>query len=50
MANNAVWSAFYCAALPSVRDRPLRTMPKSLYTYVYKVSAKQQLRLCLLTV
>ncbi|MEX2617185.1 MAG: ABC transporter transmembrane domain-containing protein [Alphaproteobacteria bacterium] len=50
MANNTVLSELYCAALPSVRDKPLQTMPKSLYTYVSKVSAKQQVRLCLLTV
>lgn len=42
-------SDIYCAALPSVRDQPLQNIPKSLYAYVYKVSAKQQLRLCLLT-
>jgi len=42
-------SEIYCAALPSVRGRPLRNMPASLYAYVYAVSARQQLRLCLLT-
>lgn len=50
MTNNALMAEFYCSALPSVRDRPLRTMPRSLYAYVYKVSARQQVRLCLLTV
>lgn len=41
---------FYCMALPSVRDKPLDRMPRGLYAYVWRVSAKQQLRLCLLTV
>ena len=50
MNNNALLSDFYRAALPSVRDRPLRTMPKSLYGYVYAVSARQQIRLCLFSV
>lgn len=50
MKNNALLSDLYRAALPSVRDRPLRRMPKSLYRYVYAVSAKQQLRLCLFSV
>ncbi len=39
----------YMSALPPVRDRPMRAMPSALYAYVYKVSARQQLRLCLLT-
>ncbi len=39
----------YRAALPSVQDRPLRAMPDSLYGYVWKVSARQQVRLCLLS-
>lgn len=40
----------YCMALPSVQGEPLRRMPRHLYTYVWKVSATQQVRLCLLTV
>lgn len=40
----------YLATLPSVRGKPLRTMPKHLYTYVWKVSRSQQIRLCLLTI
>jgi ABC-type bacteriocin/lantibiotic exporter with double-glycine peptidase domain len=50
MENNTILSALYCAALPSVRNKPLQTMPGSLYAYVFKVSAKQQLPLCLLSV
>lgn len=43
-------SEVYLTALPSVRGKPLRRMPKHLYTYVWKVSRTQQIRLCLLTV
>lgn len=49
MLDTRFWSEVYCAALPSIDGRPLATMPKSLYAYVYKVSARQQVALCLLT-
>lgn len=42
-------SGLYRSVLPSVRDWPGGPMPPSLYAYVYKVSAKQQVRLGLLT-
>ena len=47
--SHRVLSEIYCAALPSVRGKPLRKMPRLLYAYVYKVSARQEVRLCLLT-
>lgn len=50
MATYSLMSELYCTALPSIRDRPLRTMPKRLYAYVYQVSGRQQVPLCLLTV
>ncbi len=39
----------YCAALPSVEREPLPKLPHGLYPFVWRVSAPQQLRLCLLT-
>jgi ABC-type bacteriocin/lantibiotic exporter with double-glycine peptidase domain len=39
----------YCAALPSVEREPLPKLPHGLYRFVWRVSAPQQLRLCLLT-
>lgn len=39
----------YASMLPPVRERPLETMPKSLYAYVFATTGGQQLRLCLLT-
>ena len=49
MTNQSIISELYCTALPSVRDRPLQTMPKTLYAYVWRVSGRQQVPLCLLT-
>ena len=49
MADNILIADLYCAALPSVRDRPLPTMPERLYAYVWKISGAQQVRLSLLT-
>lgn len=49
MNADAALRKLYMSALPPVRDRPMRPMPGALYAYVYKVSARQQLRLCLLT-
>lgn len=40
----------YRTALPGVRKEPLRHMPRRLYAYVWRVSRRQQIRLCLLTV
>lgn len=40
---------FYRLALPSLNNEPQGTMPRSLYGYVIKVSARQQVRLALLT-
>jgi len=40
---------FYRLALPSLNSEPQGTMPRSLYGYIIKVSAKQQVRLALLT-
>lgn len=39
----------YVAALPSVARRPLEILPRGLFTYVWRVSAQQQVRLVLLT-
>lgn len=39
----------YSAALPDIRGRPLRTMPATLYGYIFKTSARQQTVLALLT-
>lgn len=50
MTSNPALVDIYLAALPSVRGKPLRTMPKHLYTYVWAISRTQQIRLCLLTV
>lgn len=50
MTDSPALADFYCMALPSVRGKPLRTMPQHLYTYVWNVSRSQQIRLCLLTV
>ena len=50
MSSTFALADFYCMALPSVRGEPLQRMPRHLYSYVWKVSWKQQLRLCLLTV
>ena len=50
MTIHAVLSDVFYAALPSVQAQPLRAMPKQLYSYIVKVSGKQQVRLCLLTV
>jgi ABC-type bacteriocin/lantibiotic exporter with double-glycine peptidase domain len=49
MSNESALKTFYGSALPAAPDRPLPTMPPSLYTYVRRVSAKQQIGLCLLT-
>ncbi|MEQ9641394.1 MAG: ABC transporter transmembrane domain-containing protein [Alphaproteobacteria bacterium] len=38
------------AAMPAVRRRPLRKMPKRLYGYVLRTTSGQQIGLCLLTV
>lgn len=50
MASHSTIADIYLTALPSVRGKPLREMPRHLYTYVWKVSRTQQIRLCLLTV
>lgn len=50
MADTPLTADFYCMALPSVRGEPLRRMPNRLYSYVWQVSAPQQIRLCLITV
>lgn len=39
----------FVAALPSVARRPLEVLPNGLFTYVWRVSAAQQVRLVLLT-
>ena len=49
MKADTALSSLYVSALPPVRDRPMPTMPNSLYAYIYKVSGRQQLRLCLFT-
>jgi ABC-type bacteriocin/lantibiotic exporter with double-glycine peptidase domain len=43
------FSDWLCKLLPSVEGRPLRRMPEGLYAYVWAVSWRQQLPLCLLT-
>ena len=50
MTDSSLLADLYDATMPPVRDRPLKTMPKSLFAYVLRVSGKQQVRLCLLTV
>ena len=49
MSDPSLSPEIYRAALPSVRDRPLPDMPGTLYGYVWKVSTRQQVRLCLLS-
>jgi ABC-type multidrug transport system fused ATPase/permease subunit len=39
----------YRSALPSVEREPLPSLPRGLYAFVLRISAPQQLRLCLLT-
>ena len=50
MLDSTLLSDLYCSAMPSVSDRSSQKMPGSLYAYVFKLSARQQVRLCLLTV
>ncbi|MEP4378726.1 MAG: ABC transporter ATP-binding protein [Alphaproteobacteria bacterium] len=50
MAENPLTAEFYFMALPSVGGQPLQKMPRRLYTYVWKISAAQQVRLCLMTI
>lgn len=50
MDSNSAIADIYLTALPSVRGKPLRAMPKHLYTYVWKISRRQQIRLCALTI
>jgi ABC-type multidrug transport system fused ATPase/permease subunit len=39
----------YRSALPSIEREPLPSLPRGLYAFVLRISAPQQLRLCLLT-
>lgn len=50
MASDTPIADIYLTALPSVPGKPLREMPKHLYTYVWKISRTQQIRLCALTI
>lgn len=50
MDSNSAIANIYLTALPSVHGKPLRAMPKHLYTYVRKISRRQQIRLCALTI
>jgi ABC-type bacteriocin/lantibiotic exporter with double-glycine peptidase domain len=50
MSDSRLLSDLYHTALPSVPDQSSRKMPGSLYGYVCKMSGRQQVRLCLLTV
>lgn len=41
--------SFYERVMPSVEIEPLRQLPQYLYQFVWKVSAPQQIRLCILS-
>ncbi len=48
-SDGATISNFYAAAMPPVQGKPLRRLPRSLYSYVCQTSARQQVVLCMLT-
>lgn len=50
MSVSTLLTALYGTGLQPIRDRPLPRMPTRLYAYVWKVSGRQQIWLCVLTV
>ncbi|MBT6117994.1 MAG: hypothetical protein HOH66_09015, partial [Rhodospirillaceae bacterium] len=49
MSVSTLLTGLYGTGLQPMRDRPLPKMPGRLYAYVWKVSGRQQVWLCLLT-
>lgn len=49
MSDGTLLTALYETGLRPMRDRPLPAMPANLYAYVCRVSGRQQVWLCLLT-
>lgn len=47
--NSGFAAELYRAALPAVRKDPLDSLPRGLFRYVWRVSRRQQIRLCLMT-